>query len=111
MTNLSAVKSLCNAIANTFYPDKSAIEICLFNEGIDANADATPKDVAVFRVAIRLVKGYVEGSRTDGGISLSVASQDAIKKSLIYWCNYYGLDADEELSDYERTIENASNLW
>ncbi|EKC73398.1 hypothetical protein OBE_02409, partial [human gut metagenome] len=44
MDNLTATRSLCNAIANTFYPDNATIEFALFNEGIDAKAEATPKD-------------------------------------------------------------------
>lgn len=110
MKNSEALKRLCNAIANTFYPDDSTIELALFNEGIEATADATPKDPAIFRVAIALVKGYVEGSRTENGVSTSVL-QDSIKESIKYWCNIYGLDADEILSDYLRVMEDGSNLW
>ena len=55
MDNLTATRSLCNAIANTFYPDNATIEFALFNEGIDAKAEATPKDPMIFRVAARLV--------------------------------------------------------
>ena len=36
MDNLTATRSLCNAIANTFYPDNATIEFALFNEGIAA---------------------------------------------------------------------------
>lgn len=110
MTNLSAVKSLCNAIANTFYPDNATIELALFNEGIDAQGEATPKDPDTFRVAVALVMGYVESSRTENGVSTSVMA-DAVKESIRYWCNIYGLDADEVLSDYVRVIKNGSNLW
>ena len=67
--NLTATRSLCNAIANTFYPDNATIEFALFNEGIDAKAEATPKDPMIFRVAARLVIGYVENSRPENGVS------------------------------------------
>lgn len=110
MTNLSALRSLCNAIANTFYPDDSTLELALFNAEIQSEANATPKDPQIFRVAVALVRGYVESSRTENGVSTSVM-QDAVEKSLNYWCNYYGLDADEELSDQLRTIEGISNIW
>lgn len=110
MTNASAVRSLCNAIANTFYPDDSTIELMLFNEGIDAEAEATPKDGRILRVAVSLVMGYVEGSRTENGLSTSVFSEK-VKESIRYYCNLYGLDADELLSDFIRVIENGSNLW
>ena len=110
MKNIEAVSNLCTAIANTFYPDSAVLKLTLFNEGIDADADAQPKDVEIFRCAVRLVMGYVEASRSEGPVSTSVM-QDAVEKSLLYWCNYYGLDADEELSEYKRTISDASNLW
>lgn len=110
MDNQKALSSLCNAIANTFYPDSSTIEIALFNDGIDPQAEATPKDEQLFRVAIRLVKGYVESSRNENGVSTSV-SADAIKESMRYWCGEYGLDADEILADRLRIIEDGSYLW
>lgn len=110
MNNTEALRSLCNAIANTFYPDEAALGFVLFNQGIDAEADAAPKDPQIFRAAVSLVKGYVESSRTENGVSTSV-KDDAVKYSLLYWCNYYGLDASDELGDYLRIIEDASNLW
>ena len=60
MKNNVALRSLCNAIANTFYPDNATIDLALFNEGIDSQAEATPKDPQIFRVAVSLVMGYVE---------------------------------------------------
>lgn len=111
MNNLSATSRLCNAIVNTFYPDKATIEFALFNEGVDATAEATPKDPVIFRVAARLVMGYVESSRSEGNVSTSVMSEEAIKQSLSIWCGHYGLNAEEELSDYLRTLEDGSNLW
>ena len=94
-------------MCSTFFPDNSTIEFSLFNDGIDPKAKATPKDPQIFRAAIRLVMGYVESSRSENGVSTSVMSED----SIIYWCGYYGLDADEELSEYSREIEDGSNLW
>ena len=110
MNNLKALSSLCNAIANTFYPDNSTIELVLFNEGIDPQAEATPKDETLFRVAIRLATGYVESSRSATGVSTSVR-EDAIKESIKYWCNIYGLDAEDFIPESLRTIEDGSNLW
>lgn len=111
MNNLNATRSLCNAICNTFYPDNSTIELVLFNDGIDAKAEATPKDAKIFRAALRLVNGYVEGSRTENGVSTSVLSENKIKDSIRYWCGYYGLDADDELKGYLTAIEDGSNMW
>ena len=110
MTNLSALYSLCNAIANTFYPDESTLKVALFNAEIDPDATATPKDPQIFRVAVALVRGYVEGSRTENGISTSVL-QEAVEKSLKYWCNYFGLDAEQELGDTQTYIEDGSKIW
>lgn len=110
MNNLSALYNLCNAIANTFYPDESTLKVALFNAEIDPNAPATPKDPSIFRVAVALVKGYIEASRSENGISTSVL-QEAIDKSLQYWCNYFGLDTAEELGDSLTFIEDGSNHW
>ena len=110
MNNLKALSSLCNAIANTFYPDNSTVELVLINEGIDPQAEATPKDETLFRVAICLVMGYVESSRSENGISTSVR-EDAIKESIKYWCNIYGLDAEDFIPESLRIIEDGSKLW
>lgn len=110
MKNAAALRNLCNAIANTFYPDNATIELALFNEGIEPQAEAIPKDPKIFRIAVSLVMGYVEGSRSENGVSTTVL-QDAAEKSIRYWCNIYGLDADEVLSDYLRVMEDGSKLW
>ena len=110
MTNLKALSCLCNAIANTFYPDLSTLELVLFNEGIEPKAEAEPKDPQIFRSAVRLIHGYVESSRSENGVSTSVR-EDAIKESLAIWCKFYGLDAEEELSDFMRVIEDGTYLW
>lgn len=110
MTNLIATKSLCNAIANTFYPDNSTIEVVLFNEGIDPKADAAPKDTNIFRVAVQLIKGYVESSRTENGVSTAVRD-DAIKDSIKYWCGLYGVAVEDVLGDTLSVIEDGTHLW
>lgn len=110
MKNIEALSRLCNAIANTFYPDTATLEFALFNQGVEAQAEAAPKDPEIFRGAVGLVKGYVESSRSEGGISTSVM-QDAVEKSLVHWCNFYGLDVADELSDFVRVIDDGSNMW
>ena len=104
MNNLTALKRLCNAIANTFYPDNGTLELVLFNAGLDAQATAQPKDV------VRLVFGYIEQSRSENGVSTSVR-EDAIKESLAMWCNEYGVDADEIIPDALRVVRDGTNLW
>lgn len=111
MDNLTATRSLCTAICNTFYPDKAAVEIALFNSGINPEAEATPKDVDVFKVAVRLVMGYVEGSRSEGGVSTSVRSEDAVKQSIRIWCSDYGVEAEEVMPDSLTVIDDISDLW
>lgn len=110
MNNQKALGSLCNAMANTFYPDNQTIELALFNEGIDPQAEAAPKDEKLFRVAVRLVMGYVESSRTENGVSTSVR-EDVIVYGIKSWCEVFGLDADDVISDSFRVIEDGSNLW
>ncbi len=109
MDNLKALRGLCNALCNTFYPDLSTMELMLFNEGINGNEEAKPKDAKLFQVAVRLVKGYVESSRTENGISTSVR-EDAIDENIAQWCKDYGLDAEDYLLS-AKTIENGSNWW
>ena len=108
MTNLEALKGTCNAICNTFYPDTSSMKTVLFHNGIDEGANATPRDPKLLRVAIGLVLGFVESSRSESGVSTST-NEKAVKKSIVYWCEVCGLDASEFVS--VDTIENGSNLW
>lgn len=109
MTNTEALKTMCNALCNTFYPDTKTVELMLYNESIDKEAMAIPKDERLFRVAVRLVKGYVESSRNENGVSTSV-NRTAVNGSIIQWCKDYGLDADDFVLTV-KTIENASNRW
>lgn len=110
MKNIDALRLLCNSIANTFYPDTATLEFALFNRSMYSDVEAEPKDPELFRAAVGLVRGYVESSRSEGGTSTSVM-QDAVEKSLVYWCNYYGLNASDELNDYKRVIYDGSNMW
>lgn len=110
MNNRDAIKSLCNAICNTFFPDSSAIEITAFNEGINVEEEAKPKDEKILKCAIALVRGYVEGSSSQNGISTSVRSQEAINDSIRHYCYLYGVDvADYGVEDI--IIENISTRW
>lgn len=110
MTNKEAISSQCTAIASSFYPDTIAVEATANVLGLDPEAEAERKDPRVFRSVVLLVKGYIEGSRSENGISVSVRA-DAIKQSLVAWCGIYDLDPAEELGDYVRTIQDGSNLW
>ena len=109
MDNLSALRSLCNAICSAFFPDRSTMEMMLYNEGIDSTAAAAQKDVTLLRLAIRLVKGFVESSRSENGVSVSIDT-DKVDENIAMWCDEYGIDADE-LATSLKTIENGSDLW
>lgn len=111
MDNLTATRQLCNAICNTFYPDAGALKAALFHSEINPQAEAIPKDVNILRVAVRLVAGYVEGSRSEGGVSTGVRSEEAIRKSIMIWCGFYGVDADEILDGFQTTIDDVTDLW
>lgn len=60
-------------------------------------------------MAVRLVKGYVESSRNENGVSTSV-DRKAVDQSIAQWCEDYGLDAEDFVLSI-KTIENASNRW
>lgn len=111
MTNVEVLKSLCNAIANTFYPDDATLAVSLMNAGYVAEEDAMPKDASLFRVAVGLVLGYVESSRSECGVSAGV-DREAVLRSLRFWCSQYGLDAGDVLPGVDQAIiSDGSNLW
>jgi hypothetical protein len=109
MDNLSALKSLCNAICSAFYPDRATLEMMLFNEGIDGEGTATPKDATLLRVAIRLVKGFVESSRSENGVSVAVDA-DKVDQNIAMWCSEYGIDADDYTTSMI-VIDDGSSRW
>lgn len=110
MTNIEVLKRTCNAIANTFYPDAQTSELVLFNAGISPEESAQPRDVELFKLAVKMVLGYVESSRNENGISTAVR-EDAIEKSIEAWCDEYGIDAEELLEDSRTVIKDISNMW
>ena len=110
MTNQEALTSLCNAMANTYYPDDSTVRLMLFNEQIEPLAEAKPKDKQLFKLAVSLVLGYVESSSNENGVSTSVR-EDAIKASIKHYCDVYEVDVDDMLGEDITTIENGTNLW
>ena len=108
MDNLTALRGLCNALCSAFYPDNSTMQLLLFNEGIAADGVAQPKDAALLKLAIKLVRGFVESSRSEGGVSVGIDT-DKVDDNIAFWCDECGLDASEYLS--LKTIENGTNLW
>lgn len=110
MTNIDMTISLCNAICNTFYPDRATVEAVLLNSGVNPLSTATSKDVGVLKVAIRLVMGYVEGSHSEGGISVSVG-KDNIKENIVQWCKDYGIDPDDVIDTPLKVVYDGTHLW
>ena len=108
-TNLEALKARCKLICNTCYVDSDVAEDALLQQGLDP-VSSGGDDTTITKCAIVIVKGWVETSRSEGGISASI-NYDAIKKNLLWWANQYGLDADELLADSFKTIEDGSQLW
>jgi len=109
MTNLKKLKSLCTALCNTFYPDLDVLESVLDDEGLDADATAGKKDKTLLALAIRLVKGFVETSHSENGVSMAT-DRDAVNEAIASWCSDYGLDEDEYLIS-PLSIRDASHLW
>lgn len=109
MNNIEAVKNLCRAIASAFIPSEETIVFLLINERVNPYEEMIEKDPIVFRIAKNLIIGFVESSRSESDISVSI-DRDAILTSLKSWCSYYGLSIDDELPDV-KVIENGSNLW
>ena len=83
--------------------------LSLFNAGIDATAEATANNPDIISTAILIVNGWVETSRSESGISVSV-DIDNVKKSIMFWCNKAGLNASEYVDDIV-VFDNGSNLW
>lgn len=110
MKNVDTIRNLCTAIANTYYPDNGSIEVVMLNEGVDGEAESTPKDPIILKCAITLVKGYIEGSSSQNGISTSVRSQEAIEKSIRYYCGVYGVDLVDMGVDGV-VLTNCSDMW
>lgn len=108
MTNLDALKAQCKLICNTCYVDDDVAMLTLQNEGLYADEDALPYDPCIIRSAIVIVKGWVENSRTEGGISVSCNNEE-IRQSIAYWCKKADIDASEFLD--LTIVDNGSNMW
>lgn len=110
MTNKEALRAQCKLICNTCYVDSDVLELTLFNEGIDGDEEVEAfNDPALIRSAILIVKGWVETSRAENGISVSTDIQK-LENNIMYWCGQAGLDASEFVNGLV-TLENGSSLW
>ncbi len=111
MTNGEAVCGLCTAVCSAFYPDGAAVEMAMRAHGVDGDAEARGNDPDVFRAARDLCVGFVEASRSEGGVSVSVRDSDAVLRALRHWCRVYGLDEAEVPDDTLRVIRDGSHRW
>lgn len=110
MTNLEALKAQCKLICNTCYVDEDVAKYSLLGAGIDEKEEATANNPDIIREAIIIVKGWVETSRTENGITASI-DMDVLQNNIVYWCGKAGLDAEEFLDDTLTTIDNGTDLW
>lgn len=110
-SNSDVCRAKCKLICNTCYVDDDVVNDVIIEEGLDPDAEYDSANVAaVVKCAILVVRGWVETSRSEGGVS-TATDAEKVKQNIIFWCNKYGLDASELLSGSLSTIENGSQLW
>lgn len=109
-TNLEALRAKCKLICDTCYADDDVLIDVLSDAGINPSANAVPKDVEIVKAAIVVVKGWVESARSEGGINVSI-NREAVDKNILFWCQRFGLDASEYLSDSMTVIQDGSEMY
>ena len=70
MTNIEALKATTKRICNVFYADDDVIRLTMAQSGIseDADYDASADGADMLRCAIRIVRSFVETSRSERNI-------------------------------------------
>ncbi len=109
MTNLEALKAQCKLICNTCYVDSDVLRYSLETAGYYSEGDFTPGDKNLIPLAIVIVKGWVETSRSESGISVSI-DMETLQNNIIYWCGVAGLDASDYV-DGIVAVESGTDLW
>lgn len=109
-TNLEALRAKCKLICDTCYADDDVLIDVLADAGIEPAANAVPNDVEIVKAAITIVKGWVESARSEGGINVSI-NREAVDKNILFWCQRFGLDASEYLSDSMTVIQDGSEMY
>lgn len=109
MNNLEALKAQCKLICNTCYVDDDVARLVLQNAGLDETEAPSANNPDIVSAAILIVKGWVETSRSENGISAST-DMESVKNNIVFWCGKAGLDASEYVNDLV-VIDNGSNLW
>ena len=106
-----AVRAKCKLICNTCYVDDDVLNDILEDHDLDPDAEAQSTNfAAIVECAILIVKGWVETSRSECGISTSIDIA-SVKNNISFWCGRAGLDASEYLSDEKSEIYDGSKLW
>lgn len=109
-TAKSDIQAVCKAICNTCYVDDDVVMAMLLSNGIEPDAETSGDfDAKVVELAIVIVNGWVETSRNEGGISVAI-DREQVSKNMFYWCNRYGLDADELIGNVT-TVEDVTDMW
>ena len=109
-TNLEALRAKCKLICDTCYADDDALIDVLEDAGITPGDNAVPNNVEIVKAAIVVVKGWVESNRSEGGINVSI-NREAVEKNILFWCQRFGLDASEYLSDSMTVVQDGSNMY
>lgn len=109
-TNLEALRAKCKLICDTCYVDDDVLADVLFDAGINPGDTAVANNVEIVKAAIVVVKGWVETARSEGGISTSI-NREAVDKNILFWCQRFGLDASEYLSDSITVIQDGSLFY
>jgi hypothetical protein len=106
-TNLEALRAKCKLICDTCYADDDVLIDVLEDAGISQSGNAVPNNVEIVKAAIVVVKGWVESNRSEGGINVSI-NREAVEKNILFWCQRFGLDASEYLSESMTVIQDGS---
>ncbi len=109
-TNLEALRAKCKLICDTCYVDDDVLVDVLSDKGIAPDGAAEPADASIVDAAITIVLGWVETSRSEGGISTSI-NREAVEKNILFWCQRYGLDASEYLSESMTIVQDGSEIY
>lgn len=110
MTNKEALRAQCKLICNNCYVDSDVLELALLNSGVIGEEEVgATNDPTIIRTAIIIVKGWVETSRSENGISTTI-DINALDNNIKFWCAKAGLDASEFV-DSQITFESGSDFW
>lgn len=106
-TNLEALRAKCKLICDTCYADDDVLIDVLEDAGISPSGNAVPNNAEIVKAAIVVVKGWVESNSSEGGINVSI-NREAVEKNILFWCQRFGVDASEYLSESMTVIQDGS---